>query len=146
MSTANGRGVGLHILSAETAHHCGAFFETIFVVNSGRENEIVGVFCEWLIQQGWAVQTQVAWVDVVAQRGEERLVGEAKGVTTSPGLDVDTMYGQLLRRMTDEPGTRYAVIVPEKVIPAASRVSESIRRRLNIDMYGVDVDDVVRRH
>lgn len=115
-------------------------------MNSGREAEIVDVFCNWLIEQGWEVQTQVAWVDVVARRGEERLVGEAKGVTTSPGLDVDTMYGQLLRRMTDEPGTRYAVIVPEKVIPAASRVSESVRRRLDIDMYGVDVDDVVRRH
>lgn len=115
-------------------------------VNSGRESEIVDVFCEWLTSQGWKVQTQVAWVDVVAQRENERLVGEAKGVTTSPGLDVDTMYGQLLRRMTDDPETRYAIIVPEKVVPAASRVPAAVRLRLRIDLYGVDPDDVVRRH
>jgi hypothetical protein len=64
----------------------------------------------------------------------------------APGLDVDTMYGQLLRRMSLQPGTRYAVVVPEKLIPAASRVPQEIRERLNIDLYGVDAEDVVRPH
>ena len=85
-------------------------------------------------------------MDVVAERGDQRLVGEAKGVTTSAGLDVDTIYGQVLRRMREEPGTRYAIIVPEKLIPAASRVPREIRKRLSIDLYGIDTNDVVRRH
>lgn len=53
------------------------------------------------------------------------------------GLDVDTMYGQLLRRMNFQAGTRYAVVVPEKLIPAASRVPEEIPERLKIDLHGV---------
>jgi hypothetical protein len=115
-------------------------------VNTGRESEIVAVFCRWLTDQGWQVQTEVRWIDVVARRGDDVIIGEAKGVTTSSGLDVDTMYGQLLRRMTGEEGTRYAVIVPEKLVPVASRVPEEIRRRLRIDLYGVDLDDVVHCH
>lgn len=64
----------------------------------------------------------------------------------APGLDVDTMYGQLLRRMSEAPRTRYAVIVPEKLIPAASRVPTAVRDRLNIELYGIDTNDVVQRH
>ena len=116
------------------------------VVNTGRESEIVTVFCRWLRDQGWDVQTEVRRVDVIARRGDEIIIGEAKGVTSSSGLDIDTMYGQLLRRMTGEEMTRYAVIVPEKLIPSASRVPDEIRRLLRIDLYGVDVDDAVHRH
>ncbi len=83
---------------------------------------------------------------MVAVRDDERLIAEAKGVTTSPGLDVDTMYGQLLRRTADQPGTRYAVVLPEKLVPAASRVPEQIRDLLIVDLYGIDPDYVVRRH
>ncbi len=61
-------------------------------------------FATWLTEGGWQVETEVEWTDVVATRGSERLVGEAKGVTSSPGLDVDTLYGQLLRRMTTPDG------------------------------------------
>jgi hypothetical protein len=57
-------------------------------MNGGRESEIVAGFCQWLREQGWTVQTEVAWADVVADRGDERLIGEAKGVTMAPGLDV----------------------------------------------------------
>lgn len=67
-------------------------------------------------------------------------------MTAEPGLDVDTMYGQLLRRMTDQAGTRYAVVVPEKLIPVASRVPREIRELLKIDLYGIDSDDFVRQH
>ena len=115
-------------------------------MNGGRESEVIAVFCRWLRDQGWSVQTEAAWADVVAQRGDERLIGEAKGVTTAPGLDVDTMYGQLLRRMTEETGTRYAVIVPEKLVAAASRVPKSVREGLKIDLYSVDANDIVRHH
>ena len=41
---------------------------------------------------------EVGFVDVVARKDGATAYAEAKGGTTSPGLDVDTMYGQLLRR------------------------------------------------
>lgn len=108
-------------------------------MNSGKESEIVADFVEWPRRDGWDVTTEVDFVDVLAERAGCRLVAEAKGMTTSPGLDTDCMYGQLLRRMTDDVDTtRYAVVVPEKVITAALRVPASIRDRLRIDVYGVD--------
>lgn len=113
-------------------------------MNSGTESEVVADFAAWLRTEGWTVTTEVDFVDVVAEREGCRLIGEAKGMTTSPGLDTDCMYGQLLRRMTDDADTtRYAVIVPEKVVTAALRVPTSVRDRLRIDVYGVDETGMV---
>ena len=66
---------------------------------------MVAAFCEHLRAQGWTVTTEVAWCDVRAERDGALLYAEAKGRTSAPGLDVDTAYGQLLRRMLaeDEP-------------------------------------------
>jgi hypothetical protein len=50
------------------------------------------------------VRREVDFVDVYAERGKDKLYAEAKGRTTAIGLDVHTLYGQLLRRMKD-PGT-----------------------------------------
>ena len=47
----------------------------------------------WLERSNWTVRREVDFVDVYAERGEERLYAEAKGRTTSPGLDVDTLMG-----------------------------------------------------
>jgi hypothetical protein len=35
----------------------------------------------------------VKFADVVATRGEARLIAEAKGITSETGLDIDTLYG-----------------------------------------------------
>jgi hypothetical protein len=115
-------------------------------MDGGKESEVVQAFVTWLQGQGWGVDTEVAWADVVATPGAERLVAEAKGITSSPGLDIDTLYGQLLRRMTDLDGTTYAVVVPEKLVATASRVPLAVRSRLNIRLFGVAVDDSVREH
>lgn len=65
-----------------------------------REEEVQAAFVEHLRARGWDVTTENAdYTDVVAKRGAERLIAEVKGHTSSPGLDVDTAYGQLLRRM-----------------------------------------------
>ena len=114
-------------------------------METGKELEVVETFVRWLRADGWTVRTEVDWADVVAERGNERLIAEAKGATTAPGLDVDTLYGQLLRRMGGS-GARYALVVPEKLIPAASRVPEDVRLRLGIDLYGVGMDDSVRKY
>jgi hypothetical protein len=61
--------------------------------------------------------TEVNLPDVYARRGDEHLYAEAKGRTTDAGLDVDTLYGQLLRRMTDpDAAIRYAVVVPTAAV------------------------------
>lgn len=50
-----------------------------------RESDVVAAFVTWLEQEGWRVSTEVDWADVVAERGSERLVAEAKGKTSEPG-------------------------------------------------------------
>ena len=113
-------------------------------MNSGKESEILADFVTWLEAQGWTVRTEVDRIDVLAERGGFRLIGEAKGITSSPGLDVDTMFGQLLRSMTEDDDTiRYAVIVPEKVVPAVLRVPERMREVLRVDVYSVAEDGTV---
>ena len=105
----------------------------------GDEARVVAQFSAWLLDAGWQVSTEVDFCDVVATRGGETLYAEAKGRTTSPGLDVDTMYGQLLRRMLPQVGedVRYAVVVPQAARTHALRVPEAIRARLNVDVYVV---------
>lgn len=81
-----------------------------------RESEVVAAFVAWLRSEGWTVKTEVDFADVVAERGGERLVAEAKGVTSEPGLDVDTMYGQLLRRMDPATQSTYAIVGADPVL------------------------------
>ena len=79
----------------------------------GDGGRVEQVFAAWLSSQGWQVRRQVGYMDVVAERNGQRLVAEVKGRTGSPGLDVDTLFGQLLRRMAGgDDSTRYAVVVP----------------------------------
>jgi hypothetical protein len=86
------------------------------------------------------------WTDLEAVRGEERLICEAKGSTSEKGIDADIAYGQLLRRMTSqEPRTRYALIVPSSSVAAAVRVPLHVRQLLRIDVYEVTDEEQVRR-
>lgn len=111
------------------------------------EAVVVAGFSTWLRSQGWSVETEVDWADVVATRGVERLVAEAKGSTSEPNLDIDTAYGQLLRRMRDDSGgVRYAIVVPERHVAGALRVPKAIRRTLHLDVYGVDEAGKVTVH
>jgi hypothetical protein len=76
---------------------------------------------------------------VRAKRGAELLVAEVKGVTSSPGTDVDTGYGQILRFMSRYPdATQYALVGPERLRGAMIRVSPEVRRVLRLDLYVVD--------
>jgi hypothetical protein len=113
----------------------------------GDEKRVVDAYVAWLKRSNWKVRREVDFADVYAERGEDRLYAEAKGRTTSPGLDVDTLYGQLLRRMKDpEPGARYAVVVPTAALNAALRVPTWVRDRLSLDVYEVDDDAEVHLH
>lgn len=89
---------------------------------------VVPAFRQWLEAQGWETETETEFVDVVAHRGNETIYAEVKGRTNSrPGAGLDTLYGQLLRRMPAEeigdPNTRFAVVIPTgaKRPPSGSR-------------------------
>ena len=113
----------------------------------GDEARVVDSFCEWLEREGWDTSREVDGADVVASRATERLIAEAKGRTESLGLDVDTLYGQLLRRMPseDDPGLRFAVVVPEEGVNSARRVVDRVRDLLKIDIFAVSESGDVRR-
>ena len=112
----------------------------------GDEDRVVAAFADWLTGQGWRVDREVDFVDVYAERGNDRLYAEAKGRTTERGLDLDILYGQLLRRMPpDEVGhARFAVVVPDVLLRHAQRVPARVRAALNIDIYTVREDGSVQ--
>ncbi len=114
----------------------------------GDEARVVAAFCAAFEADGWDVTTEVDFVDVVARRDGATVFAEVKGRTAAPGLDVDTMYGQLLRRMRSEEelDVRYAVVVPDTALAAAKRVPTWVRARLGIDVYAVYEDGRVELH
>ncbi|MFJ5174932.1 hypothetical protein ACIP68_13935 [Streptomyces griseoviridis] len=111
------------------------------------EDRVTDAFRTWLLAEGWTpVDPTDRWTDLEAVRGDERLICEAKGRTSEKGIDADIAYGQLLRRMTSqEPHTRYVLVVPSSSVKAVERVPAHVRRLLRIDVYEVTDDDVVRR-
>ncbi|HEX5905387.1 MAG TPA: tyrosine-type recombinase/integrase [Propionibacteriaceae bacterium] len=72
-------------------------------------------------------------------RGTQRLYAEAKGRTASVGLDVDTLYGQLLHRMPPEAlGVAiFAGVVRDTAVAAAERLPSRMRATLGIHLFGV---------
>jgi hypothetical protein len=110
----------------------------------GDEERVVRAFCTWLETDGWTVERELKYCDVVARRGEELMFAEAKGRTSDAGLDTDTMYGQLLRRIPrDGLDHRLGVVVPSSAVKAALRVDRAVRDRLGITIYEVTDDDRV---
>ena len=111
----------------------------------GHERWIVDAFAEWLSNAGWAVRREVDFVDLLAERDGERMYVEAKARTAAIGTDVDTMYGQILRRMpiADDAAARFAVVVPAEARSAA--VPARLRQMLRIDVYVVDERGTVAR-
>lgn len=110
----------------------------------GDEERVVAAVCAWLRSHGWHVQTEVDHVDVLATKGGRSLYAEAKGSSSVIGTDIDTMYGQLLRRMrnSDDDTARFAAVVMDepKSLRAVRRVPAHIRELLNIDIYTVSID------
>jgi hypothetical protein len=103
------------------------------------EAEVQAAFVKYLEEGGWDVKTKNDdHTDVIACRGAEVLVAEVKGTTSEPGLDVDTAYGQLLRKMDRPEGVRYALVVPDSARRFALRVSDKVRWRLGIEVWTVD--------
>ena len=109
---------------------------------------VVPTFRRWLEAQGWTTEAEKGYIDVVAHRGSETIYAEVKGRTKGrPGAGLDSLYGQLLRRMPakeiGDSSTRFAVVVPTGSEAAALRVPSRVRDLLRIDVYVVsDEGDV----
>jgi hypothetical protein len=118
------------------------------LIGRGSEKPVERAFKSWLQRGGWRLINEASLLaDVIAERGDERLIGEVKGHTGSnSGLDIDTMFGQLLRRMTPGAATTWAVIVPTRSLTAVLRVPIDVRRRLGIRVFEVRDDDEVIEH
>lgn len=111
---------------------------------------VVPAFRRWLEAEGWETETETKFVDLVAIRGNETIYAEVKGRTKGrPGAGLDTLYGQLLRRMSAEevgdPNTRFAVVIPTGAEVAALRVPRRVRDLLRIDVYAVSDEGHVER-
>jgi len=111
---------------------------------------VVPAFRRWLETHGWETEVETEFVDVLARRGNNTIYAEAKGRTKSrAGAGLDTLYGQLLRRMpveeVDDPTTRFAVVIPTGAEEAALRVPKRVRDLLRIDIYTVSDDGRVEK-
>ena len=112
----------------------------------GDEQRIVDAFCRHLEQERWRIEREVESVDVVAEREGVRMYVEAKGRSASVGLDVDTMYGQILRRMPlEENDARFALVVPVESRRSVLRVNSRVRGLLRLEVYTVDANGRVER-
>ena len=112
----------------------------------GDEQRIIQAFCDFMSARGWSVSREVDHVDVVAEKDGLKVLAEAKGRTAAIGLDVDTMFGQLLRRMPStgrSEGMRFAVVVPTAAVSAVRRVPAWVLEELQIDVYVVGDDGSV---
>jgi hypothetical protein len=109
---------------------------------AGSEATVVEVFSAWLVEQGWECEKLPPRGDYPAIDARHpdgrRLVVEAKGFSRDAGADLDSGYGQLLRRMKGEPDTAFALVVAKSVVRFAQRVPAEVRGRLGIALYTVD--------
>lgn len=115
----------------------------------GSEARIEEAFAAYLTSEGWEVQLQVDYVDVIGTKGGRTLKAEVKGWTgANSGLDVDTMFGQILRRFPGGPDERFraAVVVPMEALAKVRRVPGWVLLNVGIDVYTVDRDGHVERH
>jgi hypothetical protein len=112
----------------------------------GDEARVIRAFVSWLEANGWSAEQEVDFCDFVARRDGVTLFAEAKGETEAIGTDVDTMYGQILRRMpiAEDESYRFGVVVPTRARDAALRVPKRTRDRLRISVFEVTTEGEVR--
>lgn len=68
---------------------------------------------EYFEKQGYEVEKD-GQVDLIAVKGSDRWVVEAKGITEAIGTDFNTCLGQLVKSMTSREN-QYAIAIPKHV-------------------------------
>lgn len=109
---------------------------------AGDEPRVITAFSRYIEAHGWS-PVPSGDCDLAAVRGHQKLFAEAKGRVSDFGTDLDILYGQLLRRMSDLDDC-FAVVVPTEGSNAALRVPAAVREHLNIHVYEVTDNDTVR--
>lgn len=115
---------------------------------AGSENIIEAAFAAYLAGRGWDVQRQMDYCDVVATKDGDTLKAEVKGRTgTSMGLDVDTLFGQLLRRFPADEDVSFipAIVVPAEALAKIHRIPAWVLQKLRIKVFTVTEDGTVEQ-
>jgi hypothetical protein len=109
------------------------------------EDEVKAAVRDYLVADGWAVT--IAWghargVDIDAQRGDERLLLEAKGEVKLQPQQVNyfvAALGELVQRMAD-PTARYGLVLPDnrQYRGLVSRLPAFAIERLGLVVYFVE--------
>lgn len=110
------------------------------LVGRGSEAPIEAAIRRHLQAEGWIVDEWLknTGVHIVARTGERTLLVEVKGNTgVNSGLDVQTLYGQILERMGD-PAHEYALGYPTAVRTKIDRVPTAIQKLLGLTFFEVD--------
>lgn len=78
-------------------------------------------------------------VDLIAEKGSECWVIEAKGMTSSVGLDFNTCLGQLVKSMKDKHAI-YAIAIPkhEKYERQCKLIPDYFRQLVNLHILFID--------
>ena len=97
--------------------------------------------------KGFETNTKTV-IDLIAKRGNECWIVEAKGMTSSVGVDFNTCLGQIIKRMNTSDAT-YAIAIPkhEKYKKQCIQLSPYVRKLLGlhillVDMYG-DITEIL---
>lgn len=111
--------------------------------------DVQRAFEAYLLERGWDLHAEpgdhAGIAGIEAHRGAQRLIGEVRGTASSPGPDVDTGYGRLLRRMSSaHEDATYALIAAVGLTRLMERVEVAVRRGLGIGLFVVD--DLGRVH
>ncbi|RII41600.1 hypothetical protein DWB68_11665 [Galactobacter valiniphilus] len=117
------------------------------IVGRGSEAPIETAIREHLAADGWSVEDRpkATGVDILAHRDGRRLLIEVKGNTGSnSGLDVQTLYGQILERMVD-PSDEFALGYPTAVRSKIDRVPARVQALLGLTFFEVDENGAVTR-
>ena len=112
------------------------------------EQAVIRALRQWLRKRGWRVRTQNRGADIVAKRGRETWIIEAKGAPQRPqqrrNYFLDAL-GEILQRM-DSCRTKYSVAFPyvEPYIRLWDKLPRCAKHRTRLTALFVDEDFDVR--
>ncbi len=99
---------------------------------------------EYFEQQGYEVEKD-GQVDLIAVKGSDRWVVEAKGITEAIGTDFNTCLGQLVKCMTSRED-KYAIAIPKhvKYKRQCSMLSSYFRELVQLHILVIDDQGAVK--
>ncbi len=105
----------------------------------GDETRVVEAFCKHLQNDGWDVQREVQFVDVMATRGRRPSTQRPRVERPRSAWMLTPSTGSSCAACRTKPRVPSlgVVVVPESAVPAALRVPEWIRTKLGVHIWAV---------